>query len=251
MDAIYSAPLLVFFVIAALFLGGIVKGTVGLGLPLVVVSLLGSALDPRVSVALVTIPVIVTNVWQCLRAGVFVGAIRRFWPLIATFVVSTWLGAYILVSINADLLLGVLGLMVVVFSLFSLVKVNFELKAGQERFVGPGIGVIAGIFNGISTVNGPPLVMYLMSLKLDKEVFVGSYSLIALCGSFPLFFSYIGVGLLGFEEAAASVLAVGPALMGLMLGERLRHRINPELFRKVLLLVLIILGVNLIRRGLM
>lgn len=251
MESLLATPTLILFIIVSLFLGGAVKGMVGVGLPLVVVSMLGSLLDPRLAVALVTMSVVVSNIWQSVRSGILFSAMRRFWPLILTFSLSTWLGAHILVSMDPSLMLGLLGVMVVLFSLLGLLQPEFRLSTKQERFAGPGVGIVAGVLNGVSTVNGPPLAIYLVSLGLAKEAFIGSYGLIALCGSFPLLLSYVSVGLLGPTELAASLLAVAPAIAGLAIGERLRFRINPELFRRILLLVLIILGLNLIRRGLM
>lgn len=241
---------LIALVAIALFLGGAVKGTVGVGLPLVVVSLLGSFLDPKLAVALVTVPVVVSNVWQSLRSGIVLGAARRFWPLILPFVVFTWVGAQLLVSMDTALLLGVLGALVIGFSMLNLLQPRIRLQPRHERFAGPGVGVAAGLLNGVSTVNGPPLIMYLVSLGLQKNDFVGSYGLIALAGSIPLLLSYIGVGLLGPAELAGSALALIPALAGLFAGERLRRLIDPDLFRRVLLVVLILLGLNLIRRAL-
>jgi uncharacterized membrane protein YfcA len=111
------------------------------------------------------------------------------------------------------------------------------------------VGLAAGVLNGVSTVNGPPLVMYLVSLGLKKNEFVGAYALIALSGAVPLLLSYIAVGLLGPREFGFSVLALLPALLGLVCGERLRRRIDAERFRQLLLWVLILLGINLIRRA--
>ena len=250
MDWLPFSPDLLALVFAALFLGGLVKGTVGVGLPLVVVSLLGSFLNPKLAVVLVALPVVVANVWQCVRSGVAIEAFRRFWPLIFFFVVFTWVGAQLLASMRTDLLLGVLGMIVVCFSLLTLVQPDFRLTPRYERVAGPGVGVFAGLLNGVSTVNGPPLIMYLVALGLRKDNFIGSYGLIALAGSVPLVLSYIGVGLMGTAEFGASALALVPALAGVVVGERLRKRIDANLFRKVLLAVLIVLGLNLIRRGL-
>ncbi|PWG65419.1 TSUP family transporter [Spiribacter halobius] len=250
MDWLPFAPELTALVAIALFLGGAVKGTVGVGLPLVVVSLLGSFLDPKLAVVLVTVPVVVSNVWQSLRSGIVLGAARRFWPLILPFVLCTWLGAQLLASMHTALLLGFLGALVIGFSMLNLAQPQWRLAPRYEPFAGPGVGAVAGVLNGVSTVNGPPLIMYLVSLGLQKNDFVGSYGLIALAGSIPLVLSYIGVGLMGPAEFGASALALVPVLAGLLTGERLRRRIDPDLFRKVLLVVLIVLGLNLIRRAL-
>jgi len=132
----------------------------------------------------------------------------------------------------------------------TLAQPHFRLNPRYEPVAGPGVGILAGMLNGVSTVNGPPLIMYLVALGLRKENFVGSYGLIALAGSVPLVLSYIGVGLMGTTEFGASALALVPVLTGVFVGERLRKRIDADLFRKVLLIVLIVLGMNLIRRAL-
>lgn len=249
MDWLPFPPELAALVALALFLGGAVKGTVGVGLPLVVVSLLGSFLDPKLAVVLVTIPVVASNVWQSLRSGVVLGAARRFWSLILPFVLFTWVGAQLLASMNTALLLGVLGVLVIGFSGLNLAQPQLRLHTRHEWYAGPGVGVAAGLLNGVSTVNGPPLIMYLVSLGLQKNEFVGSYGLIALAGSVPLLLSYIGVGLMGPAEIGASLLALAPVFLGLLSGEWLRRRIDPDLFRRVLLVVLIVLGLNLVRRA--
>lgn len=237
------------FVFIALALGGLIKGIVGVGLPLVAISLLGMALDPKLVLALLIAPIITTNLRQACAAGLPREGVQRFWPLIVPFILTTWGGAYLVVKINASLLLSILGVIVVIFSILSLVSPKLYLPPRHEPWAGPVVGLGTGLLNGISTVNGPPLVMYLLSLRLDKETFVSAYGLIALCGAIPLALSYAAVGILGWWELWLSILALMPAFAGLWAGERIRHRINPVLFRRILLFTLIVLGLNLIRRG--
>lgn len=244
-----AAPLLFAFVFLALALGGLIKGVVGVGLPLVGISLLALVLDPRLVLAILVAPVVATNLRQALAAGLPREGIRRFWALIVLFILGTWGGAYMLVQINTALLLGILGVIVVIFSALNLVNPRLHLPPRHERWAGPTVGLGAGMLNGISTVNGPPLVMYLMSLRLEKDTFVASYGLIALCGAIPLAASYAWVGILGWQELGLSLLALIPVFAGMWIGERIRHRINPLMFQKVLLVTLIVLGLNLIRRG--
>ncbi len=251
MDALVSSASLLTLVVFAMLLGGMVKGVVGVGLPLVVVSLLASFLDPKLTLALVAVPVVVTNVWQSLRGGLALAALRRFWPLIVLFVLGTWGGAQVVAAIDTDILLGMLGVVVLAFSAMSLLRPGGRLGARHERLAGPCVGLAAGMLNGVSTVNGPPLVMYLVSLGLKKDEFVGAYGLIALCGAVPLFLSYIAVGVLGPQEMVLSTLALAPALLGLALGERLRRIIDADRFRQLLLWALMLLGANLIRRALL
>jgi uncharacterized protein len=244
-----AAPLLYGYVFLALALGGLIKGVVGVGLPLVGISLLGLVLDPRLVLAILVAPIVATNLRQSFATGLPREGIRRFWPLIALFIVATWGGALLLVQINTALLLAILGVIVVIFSALNLASPKLYLPPRHERWAGPTVGLAAGLLNGISTVNGPPLVMYLMSLRLEKDTFVAAYGLIALCGAIPLAISYAAVGVLGWRELWLSMLALIPVFVGMWAGERIRHRINPVLFQRVLLITLIVLGLNLIRRG--
>lgn len=243
------APATLSFVVLALLMGGFIKGTVGIGMPLLIVSLLGLVLDPRLVLALVVVPIVVTNFWQAFATGFPWDKLLRFWPLILAFSIGTWLGAQVIAWINPDMLLGILGIIVVVFCSISLLNPAMRMPQRWEMWAGPGVGMGAGLLNGVSTVNGPPLALYLVSLGLNKDEFVGAYGLILAFGSVPLALSYVSVGVLGLQEFYWSLAALVPILAGLVLGQRLRRYINPDLFKRVLLITLILLGFNLMRRG--
>lgn len=49
----------------------------------------------------------------------------------------------------------------------------------------------------------------------------------------------------------ASLLAIIPSSLGVLLGTRLRRHINEDAFRKALAVVLFLIGLNLIRRAVM
>jgi uncharacterized membrane protein YfcA len=104
---------------------------------------------------------------------------------------------------------------------------------------------------GLTTVHGPPIMIYLVSLGLKKDEFVGTIGLIWFCGSIPMVFSYAYSGILGPTEATYSIIGLIPVFAGLALGERIREKIDPDLFKKVLIGVLFVLGLNLIRRAFM
>ena len=58
--------------IAAIFLlAGLVKGTIGLGLPTVSMGLLGLLMAPAQAAAMLLVPSLVTNVWQLLAGPRF------------------------------------------------------------------------------------------------------------------------------------------------------------------------------------
>jgi len=50
-------------------LAGVVKGALGIGLPTISISILAQFTDPRVAIALLLLPAIVSNTWQVYRGG--------------------------------------------------------------------------------------------------------------------------------------------------------------------------------------
>ena len=94
------------------------------------------------------------------------------------------------------------------------------------------IGLISGVMGGVSTVHGPPLIMYVVSLRLEKEEFVAALGSFFLMGSILIAVAYVEQGVLNGEIAPWSLLCAPPALAGMWLGRRLSSRIDRDRFRK-------------------
>ena len=58
-------------------------------------------------------------------------------------------------------------------------------------------------------------------------------------------------GRLGTDELIGSTAASVMILVGVVAGQWVRQRISPELFRKAVLIMLIAIGINMIRKGIM
>jgi len=200
--------------------------------------------------ALMVVPVLVSNFWQAFQGGPIRQSWRAFWPLIVCFALATAAGGWWMARFDPAGLLVVLGVTAVAFALINLARPQLRLRERDRGWVGAVVGGGAGVINGLSTVNGPPLLMYLMACGLNKDAFVGAYGLIAVAGAVPLALSYAYTGVLGPTEAFWSTAALVPVFAGLGVGRVLRAHIEPALFRRLLLVMLILLGANLIRRGL-
>ena len=104
---------------------------------------------------------------------------------------------------------------------------------------------------GLSGVWGPPTVVYLSQGSLKKEAQVHAQGVIyGLCAIFLL----LGHAQSGI--AAAPVLALGfcaiiPAFFGQWVGFKIQDSINQGLFSKITLCILLVAGLNLIRRELL
>jgi hypothetical protein len=107
---------------------------------------------------------------------------------------------------------------------------------------------MSGALGGVSAAMGPLLITYLVALRLPREAFVGSISVLNLLGSLPLYVSLCWLGVLGWPEAVLSIAALVPMFAGMSLGKRLRTRVSETAFRRLLLSFLVLIALMLLLR---
>ncbi|MDA0998084.1 MAG: sulfite exporter TauE/SafE family protein [Proteobacteria bacterium] len=235
---------------AAICTGGIIKGITGIGLPVVTMVIVINFVDPKTALALIVMAIVVTNIWQGVRAEKILEPIKRFWLMLVVFIAALWVGAQIVAGLDRNLVLGIVGLAVVIFAGSNLWRPPVQpLGPVAERVLGPVAGVLGGLLGGMTTIWGPPLMMFLFTLKLSKDAWVQTVGVLWLVGAVPLAAFYWQNGVLNPDTIWLSLAACIPAMIGIWIGERIRTRINEEWFRKILLIALVLIGLNLIRRA--
>lgn len=234
-----------------LVLAGVIKGIIGFGLPVVSIPLLALAMPVPQAVTLMPIPILLSNVWQAFHGSHFTRALKRFWPLLLSMSIGTVIGAKILVAVEARVLYALIGLVVVLFSLTSYLQPQLRIHARDERWLGTVAGLIGGVMGGLSTIYGPPLIMFLVALHLHKDEFVGTIATFYLIGIIPLIAALGAFDIMGQSELILSTLATIPLLVGMAVGQLLRARIAQERFRHALLAMLSLLGCGLVLRSLL
>jgi len=233
----------------ALALAGLVKGALGIGIPLVGISLLSLVLPVPQAVALLPVPIVVANTWQALASGMFLATCRRFAALLIAMLAGTVIGGAMLTSVNQQGLMVLLGLVVLTFALLELTRVRLRVPVRHHAIAGAGCGLAGGVLGGMSGIFGPPVIVFLVSLDLRKEEFVGTIASIYLASGVILGVTLTGYGVTGTRELAWSAAATVPLLAGMALGQWLRKRTSERVFRTTLLVLLVLVGLNLIRRG--
>jgi uncharacterized membrane protein YfcA len=104
----------------AIFLfAGFIKGIVGLGLPVLAIGLLSLLMPPAQAVALLTVPSIVTNVWQAAAGPHLATLTRRLWTLLlASFLAAlAGLATGFLVADKSGYALAAVGAALVLYGL--------------------------------------------------------------------------------------------------------------------------------------
>ena len=231
---------------------GVVKGMVGFAMPMILVSGLGTFLSPELALAGLILPTLATNGVQALAQGraAAMESIRRFRVFLVVGAVFLVLSAQMVRVVPMPTLLLMIGVPVTLFVLIQLLGVRLTIDRPSNT-VEASFAAVAGAIGGFSGIWGPPTVMYLTALATPKTEQIRIQGVIYGLGSVVLVGAHIGSGVLNRETLPFSLVLILPALIGMAVGTRLRDRIDQETFRKLTLLVLLVAGLNLIRRGLM
>jgi uncharacterized membrane protein YfcA len=232
-------PTLLAVMAGAFVVGGLVKGLLGVGLPLVVVPLLALVIPSPKAIALMGIPILLSNVWQAVDGGHGRYALRRFATLIVPMVIATALTVRLTLGLDVatlDTLVACALLLAIVLMAW---HPKLDVDPRRERYWSAVVGTLSGAMGGVSSLLGPLLITYLVALRLTREQFIGSISIMYLAGA---------LGVLGPAELVMSALALAPMFVGMWVGKRARQHVSEALFRRLLLGFLTVIAILLLTR---
>jgi len=243
-------PLALVFILAVGLCAGLVKGIVGFAMPMIIISGASTVVSPELALATLILPTLVTNGVQALRQGVTaaVASVIKFRRFLLAGVVALLIAAQFVLVLPQTVLLAVIGLPVVLFAVTQLAGHQLRLPAASKP-IELSMGVIAGTMGGLSGIWGPPTVAYLTATQTPKADQMRVQGVIYGLGAVALLFAHIPSGVLKLSTLPLSILMVIPALIGIFLGQRIQDRIDQAMFRKITLCVLLIAGLNLLRRA--
>ncbi len=236
---------------AVFLLAGTVKGVLGIGLPTMSISMLAQFVEPRIAIAFLLFPAVITNAWQVYRGGSVMQSARKLWPFVVSMAVVMFIASLFAARASTQTLIAGIGIMVVLWTISSFISAPPQVPPQFDRSVQIFFGVVSGVMGGLTAIWSPPMVMYLVSSRCEKNDFVRYTGFIVLCGTIPLTVGYIIGGLLDRSLAIASVLMIAPTLLGFSIGEYLREFLGGQQFQRAVLIVFCLMGVNLIRRALL
>lgn len=232
--------------------GGFAKGVVGFALPLVALSAMGSFLPLQAALALLIAPTLVSNVFQALRngAGAAWTSLVTYWRLNLVLVVAIAASAQLVATLPERLLFGLLGGAIALFGLSQLAGWRPTFPARRRGAVEVGVGLVGGFFGGIGGVWGPPVVLYLLAAGVPRVEMVRAQALCFLAGSVVLVAAHLRSGVLNPVTAPMSAWLVLPTVAAMFAGYLVQDRLDQERFRRITLAVLVVAGLNLVRRAL-
>ncbi|MCA6115750.1 sulfite exporter TauE/SafE family protein [Bradyrhizobium sp. WSM 1738] len=237
-------PMLV-LIASAFLLAGFIKGVLGLGLPTVSMGLLAVMMPPGQAIAIVIVPAIVTNIWQTFGGPYLRDIMRRLWPLMLGTVAGIWLNAGLLTGPYAPYGTVVLGALLVIYAILGLGKLNFKVARRDEKWIGGIVGLITGVVSAATGVQVIPSVPYLQAIGMEKDELVQALGVFFTVATMALAFTLTVTGLLTAATALPGAVAMAASFAGMFIGQAVRSRMQPEVFRRWFLIAMILFGLYL------
>ena len=162
-------------ILCSVFFGGIVKGSVGIGMSMFSVPLIAFILPPTKAMMLLCFPVIVTNFIQMdIKRGI---SNSRFFPMFITLFLGILIGGKLILSLNLKTISIIIALTIIIFTSFNFLGLNLNwLKPKYEKIISIFIGFFSGIFGGGVYVLCTTYNYFFSFIKFSKREFYKNYS---------------------------------------------------------------------------
>ncbi|KQT11549.1 sulfite exporter TauE/SafE family protein [Ramlibacter sp. Leaf400] len=245
----FDAHLPEFFLVSTIFFGaGLVKGVLGMGLPTFAMGFLGLLMPVPQAASLLTVPSLVTNLWQALAGGALRRLLQRLWGLQLGILLGVACAAWLPAT---DERFGrmLLGACLLAYGLCGLAGWKPRPPArAWERVAAPLVGGVTGVITALTGVFVLPAVPYLQSLQLDRHQLAQALGLSFTTSTLALAALLAANRQLDLDGSVHSALALAPALAGMVVGQKLREEMSEALFRRCFFVGLVLLGAWLVAR---
>lgn len=226
------------------FFGGMVSGFAGFALGLVVAGVWLHFLTPAQTAILMVGYGLVTQaygIWKLRHALHW----RRVWPYIVGGAIGVPVGTALLTYANPNALRVGIGVLLIVYSLYGLVRPAIRLTS-PGLAAHAGIGILNGILGGLTGLAGVIVAVWCQLQDWPKDMQRAIYqpALFAVLAMSAA--SMIAAGNLTAETGKLYLLGLPVLLAGVWTGLRLYGKLDDAAFRKVILVLLLVSGVALI-----
>ena len=225
----------------AISVGGLLKGVISFGFPLIALPILSLVLPPKSAIFLLFFSLIFLNIREIKFNNL--KNYKRIIPLGSGIFIGIIVGSIIFHKVENEFISIMIGLTIILSAITNFYGLKINENLLTNKWFSLSYGLFAGLIGGMTTIVGPLIVIYLVSLNLKKQLFSEMVSLSVFSCLAPLygiFFVYQNVTL---NDFIISALISIPAILMQILGFKIRDMIPQKTFKNITLSILVIIGI--------
>lgn len=234
------------FVIFALMLSAFIKGSLGLGFSTIGLAILANVIELKTAISIVVLPSLLANVIVMLDAGNFKISITRFFTMILMAIPGMALGFELLRQNDNSISVSVLAIVLIIYGCWGWVNHHFKIDDKYIPRLNPVVGFISGIVNGATGSQIFPIMPYLLSLNISKDVLVQTINLSFTLNSLIMLCFLYSMNTLDTDSIFTYSLGIIPVAIGVWLGGKVRRKIPEERFKRIVMVLIVSLGLLLL-----
>ena len=240
-------PRLIALSIAAVFAAAILRGFTGFGFALAAVPLLGLFMSPTQAV-----PVAIRLPINCSPIDFRHATKSCHWPSLRWMMLGAAIGSPIGALVLSHVPAPVARLVISAITLLAVLALGRGLAL--PAIPGPApttfTGFLAGLFNGLAAMPGPPAVAYYMSVPLPRANVRASLMVFFLLTSVAAMASGLAIGLITAQTFCLSLLGLPMMWIGTQIGHIAFVRSNDAMHRRVSIVSLGVIALVSAAKGL-
>jgi len=225
------------------FLAVFTQSLSGFGSALVAMALLPAVIGIQLATPLVAVVALVLEIVLIIRFRQSLD-VRDIWRVILAALIGTPLGVYFLSNVDENISLTVLGLVIAGYAIYALLGLN------MPRLNRPVWAYLAGLFGGLLggayNTSGPPVILYADCRRWPPDVFKSNLQGYFVVSSVAILASHALSGNLTPQVWNLFWWTIPFIVIGLIAGLSLDRWLNPVTFRRMVLVLLVVMGIRLI-----
>ncbi len=246
----FDQPSTIATVVSILIVAGLLKGMIGVGMPVVALPLLSLFVDIKSAAMLLSMPLIFSNLPQALEGGKTGQSLMQLMPVILGMIPGLFLGVQVLLRIDTNIAEIIAGLVIIGVGGVTLLAPKLQLQSRLVLPAGITFGFFGGILGGIAAMAGPLVFIFLLAKGLRGRAFTKEASLYLVVSAGLLAILLTASTQFSWIDVSISAAAMLPVALGMYVGQHMRDRIAPETFKNLVLIAVIAAGAELLRQGL-
>lgn len=229
----------VFFIVLA---GCFTQSLTGFGVALVTMAMLPSVLGLQIATPLVALVAIALEFLMLIRYRASL-KFRSISGLLLSSLIAIPVGVLYFRRLDEEIALIILGLVIVLYAVYALTGFRLpELKQPAWAWL---FGLVSGLLGGAYNTSGPPVIVYGNCRSWSPQEFKSNLSGFFLAGSLVVVSTHWAGGNITSDVWFFFLLSLPALLIGFLLGQGMDRWLNPETFRRTVLVMLIVLGLRL------